>query len=98
MRMETSKSELTGQMEEVFYRLGGFGMMDAERWAGFCHAVGMDPAPFLKAMLENVCRVVCVEHEREVPSRPAVAQCSELWVVLRGSQTRFHLIEGETCS
>ena len=88
---ETTTSPCQERISTIFRDIGGFGWKEAEIWAGFCDAVGMDPIPFLKVMLENVCRVQGCAAGRGVPGA-----CSggtpELWVVLKGGQTRFQLL------
>lgn len=89
--MEEPVSPFEEQISSVFRNIGGFGWKEAEIWAGFCDAVGMDPIPYIKVMLENICRVQACAAGSGVPGA-----CSggtpELWVVLKGGQTRFQLV------
>jgi hypothetical protein len=89
--MDETISPSEEQIISVFRNIGGFGWKDAEIWAGFCDAVGMDPVPYLKVMLETICRVNSCPSEGAIPGRCASGS-PELWVVLRGGQTRFHIV------
>ncbi len=95
--MDTTISSCEEQIASVFRNIGGFGWKEAEIWAGFCDAVGMDPVPFLKVMLENICHVQGCPSGGSVPGG-----CSggspELWVVLKGGKTRFQLVLPEASS
>lgn len=88
---DTTANPCQEKISSIFRDIGGFGWKEAETWAGFCDAVGMDPIPFLKVMLENVCRV------QGCPAGGSMPDCCsgerpELWVVLKGGHTRFHLV------
>ncbi len=78
------------QIEKVFHDIGGFTWEQAETWAGFCNAVGMDPLPFLKVMMNNICEVKVASDKVCVPSR---VMSPELWVVTKGFRTHFEAIE-----
>ncbi len=78
------------EIEAVFRKIGGFGWKEAETWAGFCDAVGMDPMPFLRVMIESVCPVSCCRGAGGVPSR---SSSPELWVALNGGKTELKLVE-----
>ncbi len=86
-------SEQHSCISDVFEKIGDFTWNDAESWAGFCDAVGMDPIPFLKVMLESICPVHCCSSPSAVPGCPSAMQDAELWVVLNGKNTRFFLVE-----
>ncbi len=86
--MSEESGQLAADIEKVFQSIGGFTWRDAETWAGFCNAVGMDPLPFLRVMLENVCRVECVKGGAGVP--PAIPSAT-LWIDFKGGKTRFHV-------
>jgi hypothetical protein len=81
---------VTRMIEKIFQDVGGFTWEQAETWAGFCNAVGMDPLPYLKVMLTNVCEVRSTYDKGNVPSSSA---CPELWVVTKGFRTEFKLLE-----
>ncbi len=55
--MSVEKTELMERIEKVFADIGGFTWEQAEIWAGFCDAVGIDYIPFLKVMINNLCEV-----------------------------------------
>lgn len=82
-------AEIQSLIEQRFKDLGGFTWEDAEKWAGFCNAVGMDPIPFLKVILTNVCEIKSVYHQEHIPSCSA---CPELWVTFRGDRTKMKLV------
>jgi len=84
--------ELSEKIEKKFQEIGGFTWKQAEIWAGFCDSVGMDPMPFLKVMLNNICDVKSVSRGKSVP---ASANSPELWVVCKCSRTSFKLIGTE---
>lgn len=81
---------ITDQIENVFQDIGGFTWRQAETWAGFCNAVGMDPIPFLNVMIKSFCNVKSTSKSQNVPSS---VNFPELWVVFKGSRTRFKLVE-----
>lgn len=81
--------EIRKSVEKKFQEIGGFTWRQAETWAGFCHAVGMDPMPFLKVMLGGICDAKSASRGKSVPSRAARP---ELWVEFKDSRTAFHLI------
>ncbi len=84
------KDNCMTQVEKRFQDIGGFTWGQAETWAGFCDAVGMDPLPFLKVMLKNICDVKVTSGNKSVPSH---ADHPELWVVFKACRTRFKLLE-----
>ncbi|MCP4107006.1 MAG: hypothetical protein GY749_15960 [Desulfobacteraceae bacterium] len=88
--MEKKKTALMGQIEKVFHDIGGFTWEQAETWAGFCNAVGMDPLPFMKVMMNNICEVNITSDDRGVPSR---VMSPELWVISKGFRTHFVVVE-----
>lgn len=83
--MEEKKSELVEKIEEVFHDLGDFSWKDAEIWAGFCHAVGMDPVAYLNVMMNNIC-TVCTDSSKKIAGCPA-----QLKVKYSGRKTRLKL-------
>lgn len=88
--MSDGKSELSMAIEDRFADIGGFKWEQAEAWAGFCDAVGMDPLPFLKVILNKLCTVKVVS-AKDIDS----SRCSspELRVMFKGSRTKFKLAE-----
>lgn len=89
--MANEKSELVTQIEERFSDIGGFTWEQAETWAGFCNSVGMDPLPFLKVMLNNICSVKVVS-AREFESDSNAAS-PELRILFKSSRTKFKAAE-----
>ncbi|QTA91317.1 hypothetical protein [Desulfonema magnum] len=90
--METQKSSLREDIEKIFQDIGGFTWEQAESWSGFCHAVGMEPIPYLKVMLNNVCNIRSATAGKNVPSS---VTSPELWIIFKHCRTRFKLIEPE---
>ncbi len=78
------------QIEKVLKDLGGFTFEQAEIWAGFCDAVGMDAVPFMKVMLEGICDVKTVTGKQQVPSK---VRFPELWIIPKGFRTKIQLVE-----
>jgi hypothetical protein len=89
--MANEKSEFVSQIEGRFSDIGGFTWEQAEAWAGFCNSVGMDPLPFLKVILNNICSIKVVSaREFESSANPA---CPELRILFKGSRTKFKAAE-----
>lgn len=88
--MNEPMSKLRQDIEAVFKEVGGFTWEQAQVWAGFCDAVGMDPLPFLTVMLGGLCDIKCARRKENLPS---CAQKPELWVHLRDHRTTFTLLE-----
>jgi len=86
--MENEKTQIVQQIEDVFKDIGGFSWEQAETWASFCFAVGMDPLPQLKVMMNNICKVIAPSNE----SIPDKSETSELWVEKKGHKVRFKII------
>ncbi|HAO21790.1 MAG: hypothetical protein BWK80_40220 [Desulfobacteraceae bacterium IS3] len=94
--MANEKSEFVTQIENRFSDIGGFTWEQAEAWAGFCNSVGMDPMPFLKVLLNNICSIKVVSaREFESNSNPA---CPELRILFKGSRTKFKAAEPKPSS
>ncbi len=87
--MKNDEIPMREQIEDIFQDIGGFTWEQAETWVGFCSAVGMEPLPFLKVMLNNICEVKLTSDGKKVPSR---ADRPELWGILKGRRTHFKLI------
>ncbi len=88
--MSDTKESIREQIEQILQDIGGFTWEQAETWAGFCDAVGMDPEPFLKVMMDRVCKVKTAKRNAEVPS---ACSSAELWVVLKGNRTNMKVVE-----
>ena len=86
--MENRKAQIVEQIEDVFKDLGGFSWEQAETWASFCFAVGMDPLPQLQVMMNNICNVVYKPHQH-IPDR---AETPELWIDKNGGKSRFKIV------
>lgn len=86
--MENKKAKIIEQIEDVFKQLGGFSWEQAEMWAGFCFAVGMDPLPQLQVMMNNICIVVYKPHQ----NIPDSTKTPELWIEKNGDKVRFKIV------
>lgn len=88
--MENGNSPVVQEIEKRFQEIGGFTWEQAETWAGFCNAVGMDPLPFLKVILHNICEV---KYPAGGGCLPSDAECPELRVIFKACRTRFEVVE-----
>jgi hypothetical protein len=86
--MDNGKTQTIEKIEEVFKDLGGFSWEQAETWASFCYAVGMDPLPQLQVMMNNICKVVNTSH-KNIPDK---AKTPELWIEQNGPRVRFKFV------
>jgi len=82
------KDQLVEQIEDIFQDIGGFSWEQAETWASFCLAVGMDPLPQLKVMMNNVCAVM----ESSTTDIPGKADQPELWLEKKGHKVHFKIV------
>ena len=86
--MGMEKSEITEQIEEIFKDIGGFSWEQAETWASFCFAIGMDPLPHLKVMMNNICSVM-TPSDKDIPDK---ADMPELWIQRKGHKVHFKVV------
>lgn len=86
--MDPDKAQLIEKIENVFSELGGFSWEQAETWAAFCFAVGIDPLPQLKVMMNGICNVVYEPYQ----NTPEKTETPELWIDKNGGKVRFKLI------
>ena len=86
--METEKQQVVEQIENVFKDLGGFSWEQAETWASFCFAVGMDPLPQLKVMMNTICSVM----PPSSGSIPEKTDAPELWLEIKGHKIHFKIV------
>lgn len=87
--MENRKAQIVEQIEDVFKDLGGFSWEQAETWASFCFAVGMDPLPQLQVMMNNICNVVNAFDKNNTPAKIDFPQ---LCLKKKGDHICFDLI------
>lgn len=85
--MEITKEQIVEQIENVFKDLGGFSWEQVETWASFCFAVGMDPLPQLKVMMNSICGVI-TPSGGNVPEK---ANRPELWIERKGHRVHFKI-------
>ncbi|MFO7665076.1 MAG: hypothetical protein R6V76_00470 [Desulfobacterales bacterium] len=77
-------------IEKTLSDIGGFSWDQAETWASFCYAVGIDPMPYIKAIIGEACAVNCTSDKKSVPEK---SNEPELWVVTKGYRTHFKVVE-----
>lgn len=83
------KERMRYRIEKMLSDLGGFSWDQAETWASICVAVGIDPLPYLKAMIGEACAVNCTADKKSVPEH---SNDPELWVVTKGYRTYFKIV------
>lgn len=87
-KMEITREQIVEQIENVFKDLGGFSWEQAETWASFCFAVGMDPLPQLKVMMNAICGVMTPSGG----SIPETSDTPELWIERKGHRVHFKIV------
>jgi hypothetical protein len=87
--MDIEKKRIVEQIENVFKDLGGFSWEQAETWASFCFAVGMDPLPQLKVMMNNICDV---SEAIDTDKASSKIDFPQLQLVKKGHRIRFNLV------
>lgn len=87
--MEESVEAARERIMSALKEIGGFTWEDAEKWAGMCNAMGMDPVPFLKVLLCKICAVKTAGGGARIPSK---CDCVELWIDFKANRTRFEVV------